>query len=429
MMDAQEFYSNVEYRDDLSFLDLTTKDTNQGPHSYHSYPAKFIPQLAKAMINEFTIPNDYILDSFCGSGTLNVEAFLSNRNSIGTDFNPIAVLISKVKTTPLEPRLFNNFKTELLDDIDTYLTRSQQYYISRGILNGNASVLKKWFPDKSLRELSHILWIIRKKRSGKKYKDLAICAFSSVLKKSSYWLNSSIKSTFDSKKQPDSPFYYFKRQIELMEKTNKDFYNKSKNNKSKTIIFRHNSKHCLANDIPKVDCIITSPPYLVSYDYSDIFKLSTYFLYYQPNYNRFRKEFIGTPLYKSTKKHFNYNAPDQPILNQIDGIEPKRTSTEYYKDMSIYLRNSLDILKEKGHLVMIVGDTRLKGVEIPNAYLITNIATNLGWSLEKVYERKINNKSLPSLRDSKTGKFTNKENENHKEVYKREYILVFQKGR
>jgi len=42
------------------------------------------------------------LDPFCGSGGVLVEAKLLGRNSVGVDINPLAVIIAKAKTTPID---------------------------------------------------------------------------------------------------------------------------------------------------------------------------------------------------------------------------------------------------------------------------------------------------------------------------------------
>ncbi len=44
-----------------------------------------------------------MLDPMMGSGTVNVECLLAGRNSCGVDIDPFARLLSRVKTTPLDP--------------------------------------------------------------------------------------------------------------------------------------------------------------------------------------------------------------------------------------------------------------------------------------------------------------------------------------
>ena len=67
-------------------------------HKVHSYTAKLIPQIPKFLIQNFSKKNETVLDPFCGSGTTLIEANILQRNAIGIDINPLAVLISKVRT-------------------------------------------------------------------------------------------------------------------------------------------------------------------------------------------------------------------------------------------------------------------------------------------------------------------------------------------
>jgi tRNA G10 N-methylase Trm11 len=67
-------------------------------HYLFRYPAKFHPPVARALIEEYTEPGDHVLDPFCGSGTLLVEAAIVSRHATGTDIDPVAVFVSKVKT-------------------------------------------------------------------------------------------------------------------------------------------------------------------------------------------------------------------------------------------------------------------------------------------------------------------------------------------
>ncbi|MFA5772584.1 MAG: class I SAM-dependent methyltransferase [Thermoplasmata archaeon] len=426
-MNEREFYSRVEPRNDWAFAHLSRTETKEVTHSYHNYPAKFIPQLARSLIEEYTDKSDIVWDPFCGSGTLNVEAFRTNRHSIGTDINPIAVTISRVKTTLLETKALTTYNKELFETLETYPVQSKKFYITNGVLNGNVSVLKKWFSEENLQELGHILWCIKDRNTEKKHRDFALCAFSSILKNCSYWLASSVKSQIDPHKLPGNPLLYFEKRLKAMEKANNQFYHENKSNNANVHIFRHDAKRNLPSKIPKMDCIITSPPYVISYDYSNIFKLSTYFLFYQQDYAQFRKTFIGTTLRKNTPKHHNIPTPWQSIINSVSNIQNRRTLAEYYNDMSIFFKNVKRNLKENGRLVMVVGDTEQRGIMIPNAYLLTKIANNFGWSLENVFKREIPVKTLPTFRDATTGKFTNKENPNSLERYNYEYVLVLRR--
>lgn len=82
--------------------DFQNAKTSYLTHGLHPYPAKFIPQIPNALIQEFSSVGDTIGDIFCGSGTTLVEGLLLKRNVVGVDANPLACLIAAAKTTRLQ---------------------------------------------------------------------------------------------------------------------------------------------------------------------------------------------------------------------------------------------------------------------------------------------------------------------------------------
>ena len=67
-------------------------------HGFHAYPARMHPVTASRLVASFLPPGGTVLDPFCGSGTVLVEAMLLGRNAIGTDLNPLAVALAQTKT-------------------------------------------------------------------------------------------------------------------------------------------------------------------------------------------------------------------------------------------------------------------------------------------------------------------------------------------
>ena len=89
--------------DQFHNLDWTFEQekTNLGLHSIHPYPARFVPQIPRNLIQLFQpIANGPVLDPFCGCGTTLVESQAKGIASFGIDLNPIAALISNVKINP-----------------------------------------------------------------------------------------------------------------------------------------------------------------------------------------------------------------------------------------------------------------------------------------------------------------------------------------
>jgi len=66
-------------------------------HGFHSYPARMHPLTARRLVEAFSPPGARVLDPFCGSGTVVVEARLSGREAMGVDMNPLAVRLCELK--------------------------------------------------------------------------------------------------------------------------------------------------------------------------------------------------------------------------------------------------------------------------------------------------------------------------------------------
>ncbi len=70
-------------------------------HGFHSYPARMMPTLARRLIELLSPERSVVLDPFCGSGTVLVEARLAARDCVGLDLNPLAVALASLKTRGL----------------------------------------------------------------------------------------------------------------------------------------------------------------------------------------------------------------------------------------------------------------------------------------------------------------------------------------
>jgi hypothetical protein len=93
------------------------KHKHKFTHFLFRFPAKFHAPAVRCLINRYSKRGDTILDPFCGSGTLLVEALVSGRSAIGVDVDPVAVFVSRVKTAPVSAkrlkRAFDRLKLTL----------------------------------------------------------------------------------------------------------------------------------------------------------------------------------------------------------------------------------------------------------------------------------------------------------------------------
>jgi len=70
-------------------------------HGFHSYAGRMHPSTARLAIARFSKPGQDVLDPFCGSGTVLVEAMAAGRKAKGSDASPLAVIIARVRSTTL----------------------------------------------------------------------------------------------------------------------------------------------------------------------------------------------------------------------------------------------------------------------------------------------------------------------------------------
>lgn len=66
-------------------------------HGFHVYPARMHPTTARRLVEALAPPATTVLDPFCGSGTVVVEARLAGRVAVGVDANPLAVRLAQLK--------------------------------------------------------------------------------------------------------------------------------------------------------------------------------------------------------------------------------------------------------------------------------------------------------------------------------------------
>ncbi len=76
-------------------------------HPVHSYPARLHPATARILVDlvgHDARRNAPVVDPFCGSGTVLVEALAANLRAVGTDLSPLATLIAHAKTWTVNAR-------------------------------------------------------------------------------------------------------------------------------------------------------------------------------------------------------------------------------------------------------------------------------------------------------------------------------------
>jgi len=422
MSQVATLFSKTKIDYSWSFSDKTRKDTAYITHGYHRYPAKFIPQIVSRLAEKYTQEGDLIVDPFGGCGTTLVESKVMGRPSVGVDISPVAVLITKAKITPIDPQKTEKVFAILKTKLDTYSKDTK-------VKAPEHERIDYWFKPEEKRKLAFIFAEISKLKD-QDIRDFFYCGFSNILKNCSIWLQKSNKPTRDLSKKSSDPIPTFYKQIKMMMRGNARFYELLKEKKHLEIpsqVYCTDARTIPAKD-NSVSLIVTSPPYVTSYEYADLHQLTALWLEYTKDLSDFRKRFIGTSYHNKKDLILNSELAEK-IRNELLKKD-KKTAEEvstYFSEMNQVFVEMKRILKKGGKTCIVIGNTSLKGVEILNAEVFAEQLQNLGLRIADIIKREILSKNLPSVRDEKTGKFARISDKKKVSAYPTEYILIMEK--
>ena len=152
------------------------KKSDRYSHQIHSYPAKLLANIPYYFLatDVFCPSNGIVLDPFCGTGTVLLEALLSGRSALGADANPLAELITSVKTNYIA-------KETLQETLGQIMKRAKSY---RKIIE-YPNAVAVWYSMTSLRQLTNLQRAINKVEDERQRAFFELC-FSSTARKVSY---------------------------------------------------------------------------------------------------------------------------------------------------------------------------------------------------------------------------------------------------
>jgi DNA modification methylase len=411
---------NVPINHDWSFTGSRSIDNLT--HGYHRYPAKFIPQIVKKLIETYTTPSDKIADVFAGCGTTLVESKVHGRNSVGVDINPVAQLITQAKIQAIEPEI-------LLTQIETFKNAILTFDAGAVYAGEQHLRIDYWFREKEKNKIAFLYGVINEIEELA-YRNFFLCALSNILKNCSRWLQRGTKPQIDPGKVIADPFKAMELQLKKMYKKNQEFYTqllKDNNLSVKCDIKLADARHTKirANSI---GAIITSPPYVTSYEYADIHQLTAYWYEYISDINAFRKNFIGT-FYSNNRDLTTKSSIAQKIVNELNIVDTRLAGevANYFNNMYEVATEMKRILKPSGVACLVVGNTTMKDVRINSAEAFAEMLLLLNFEVEEIIKREIPHKINPTIRDKDSGKFTKLSSENKKLIYPEELIIIARK--
>lgn len=406
--------------------DYATADTKTHTHGFHTYPAMMIPQVARRLIRMYGRAGDTLLDPFCGSGTSVVEARLAGLHAYGVDLNPLAVLLARVKSTPLpiEPlqeglsRIYEHYhRLQLLTQVE------RQKYIPH-FFN-----IDYWFPPQVQEDLALLREAIFSLQEPV-VRDFFLVAFSHTVRECSYTRKGEFKlyripSDQRNGYQPDVlKVFLAKSEANIIGMA--QFVAQMRGD-SWVKVFQGDMRERQPIPSETVDLVVTSPPYGDSH---------TTVAYGQ--FSRLSLQWLGLPDEEAKSVDARalggrrkggelmcYHSPAlESTYQQVFQRDKKRAKQvrAFYDDFALCLVEVTRVCRSGAKACFVVGNRTVKGIKIPTDTILIEMAEGFGWRLVETFERRIPNKRMP-LQNSPS----NVPGERG-ETMTREHIVVLEKG-
>lgn len=417
---------------DYKFIDCTEKyhsvmqfDKNKNVfvHRWYPFVEGYSKEFIEDILGELPFAPTCALEPFCGSGTTPVELQNHGIKCYSFEVSPFMYLLSTVKLG----RKYNV-------DTFTYYVKSVTKKLSRTSRNirkieslpfGDTIVKKeqskKWnFHDTAIDGILDVRHAIRTIVDNDDYKNLFTIALASIIIQASNMFRNgkclSYKKGWETRifSRKDIHNFFLDRLNSIFAE---DIRIISKQNPSV-----QNSEICYLGDVRKniqqvpdgeVDLIITSPPYLNSRDYTDIYMLELKVLRLINSYEELR-ELRKNTLRSHVQVPYGKVLPiaNERLKNSLLEMSNKELNTwntditnmicAYFEDMQFLFSEFVKKMHKGGVIYFNVANSAYYGVEVPVDYIIADIAESCGFKVREI--RKARDLKTSPQQSDKIGK-------------------------
>lgn len=410
---------------EVSFRELVPwiKVGERATHYLHSYPAKLLPHIAHFFLaaSNLSKKEDIVLDPFGGTGTVVLEAALAGHQALYSDSNPLARLISGVKTSPLG-------REELLLGYESILER---FKLSRARTAPDVVNITHWFEPKVIRDLCRLKASVEaEEKLG--IRNFFLTTFSAIIRKVSLAdprLSVPVKlKAYEGARVT--------KIISVIEAFNDQFHSNLKRmSKMQHLNSQFPVVKCCGIDARSLKCdngarlaaesvglIITSPPYAGAQKYIRASSLNLGWLGFISSKELRSLEDLNIGREHLPKSQYSKVIPTgiaeaDSALAEIFLVNPLRSAIAalYLIEMRQALTEAARVLKKGGRLVLVIGNNEVCGREFKSSDYLQCICEEVGLNIELKLIDAIKSRGLMTKRNRSASLIT------------REWVLVFNK--
>ena len=259
---VERFGEGVESARLAEALAESAGPTDELTHGFHSYPARMHPRIARKVLQLY--PGDPVVDPFCGSGSVLVEARVAGRRALGVDLSPLGVRLARVKVDARNEASRARFRATL----EGIAERSEERVRTR--IDARAPLPKselQWYAPNVLKELAGLLEEIRAVEDVEDRRALEMLLSSIIVKVSKQRSDTSTRMEDNRIRKGLPTELFLDKGIELVGRWAELWEVASKSPSPRVI---EGDALQLRERLPKntrAGLVLTSPPYGGTYDY------------------------------------------------------------------------------------------------------------------------------------------------------------------
>jgi hypothetical protein len=361
---------------------MANEDAQEGIHSIHIYPARMVPQVIRDLIALYARKGERIGDLCSGSGTVAVESLRLDYNVVCSDINPLAQLLTKVKSTYIDQSGLSEAFSEIINKYDSSITTSEEV----------EEVIKKipnvefWFKPKIIKDLIKLRKEIYS-ISNPDVRDFFKVCFSITVRKSSNVRTREFKLY---KRSPEDLKMYFPDVRAIFSTSAKKGISGMSyldGIKKKARILNQDARHTTITS-SSLGMILTSPPYGDSSTTVAYGQFSKYpLLWLDYDLEKVRKidhvSFGGKASGDGNLK--DVLKKSKTLNNVVKLVNEKDTDrgaiiTRFFRDLNDGLMEMRRVLKEDRYCIIIIGNRTVCGVRVPTIDITKELAEK-GWMI------------------------------------------------
>jgi site-specific DNA-methyltransferase (cytosine-N4-specific) len=371
-------------------LDFKGCDTQYSTHALHTYVAAMVPQLAEHLVTTYVPKGQTVFDPFCGGGAVMAEAVRHSRRAIGSDINPLAALIAKVKSTYV--------KRQAIEKACMYVGKHAERGIDGSMKFPDNYNIEYWFHPYTISELSSIALVLKRCEQeslfSKDVIDVLKLVFSATVRDVMLTYRNEVRlrrlEPSDLRKFKPNAFICFAQRSKLAASRIG-----SLPKEAFAQIYVHDVRS-LPHPDKSFHSIICSPPYGDERNGVSYLQFSKYMLYWlgftRDTVIDARNRTIGSLSSQKEVPSETYMTVSKEIIS--NGAD--NGGLAFYAGYYSALKEMVRVIRE--YVIIVIGNRVLKQVVIENGRITAELMDSLGWNLAERYERTLPSKRLPKLR-------------------------------